>query len=408
MADLSEFVLNEAQNVAQGQYKGFGESVIQGAQLAQQAEAINQKRQMLEQQKAELAKTKLDKFTAYMFKATQQKDPKAKSNYIKAAPQVRDAYGIPASVFSDESIQSMGTSDDDAGRAYTLSLAVQKGDMSAADAIAIYNDPEKRLQVNPTPMELRSGNKEFTVSDAQKTFLDNQAKQAALTAQAQRQDKEIATTGTREIAKKTGEQYAAYQAQGGKAGVEKNIAALDTAIKQLKSGEVRFGTLAKKVPFGSSEDVLSFYDEKAKALVDSVRGSVNMRAALADPNPTEKQINAIMGRTIDPRLSNAENIKKLEDAKRALLSDVSSKEAIFAQHGFMTPSAPQQRQSAPAAASPAPAGGGRPLSELDNPAVAQKLMKAIASNANMLDVLAKRYGVSPTQLQRLLAHPGGK
>jgi hypothetical protein len=166
--------------------------------------------------------------------------------------------------------------------------------------------------------------------------------QMAAEAAAERQGTQIAAAPETEYKKKVADVAANYNTQGGAAGVAKNVAKMRGVIDKLKSGEIELGTLAKNLPFGSTEEALSRIDPKAKAAMDDVRGAINLRASLADPNPTAMQVNSIMSRAFDPRLSNKENIKKLEEAIVELETAAKDREVEFKKFGFAQKAATKQ------------------------------------------------------------------
>ncbi len=179
MADFSEMIISGAQKSVSQSGEGIAENYAKGAQLAIAAEEVAQKKAMLQKQQADLQNTKVEKFTEALFKVQNFKDPAARKNYLKNyLPKVRDMYGL-TDAFSDEALGALNASDEDMGRAYTLNLEVMAGRMQPTEAIAIFNDPLKRADVQSTPPELRTG-KDFTADEAFKTYQDNEAKKAQM------------------------------------------------------------------------------------------------------------------------------------------------------------------------------------------------------------------------------------
>lgn len=179
MADFTEMIIGGAQKSVSQAGSEIADNYQKGAQLALAAEEVQMKKQMLAKQKADLENTKVEKFTEALFKVQNFKDPAARKNYLKNyLPKVRDMYGL-TDAFSDESLGALNASDEDMGRAYTLNLEVMAGRMKPTEAIAIFNDPLKRADIQSTPPELRTG-KDFTADEAFKTYQDNEAKKAQM------------------------------------------------------------------------------------------------------------------------------------------------------------------------------------------------------------------------------------
>lgn len=403
MASLANMLV--AQGLETSKPTSFGDAFKVGADLAMQQEKLKQNQQELNQKLRAAKDAGRDKFVDYLFKAQAIKDPAARTNYMKSAPTVRAMWQVSPEEFSDEAIESLSKSDEDSGRAYTLALDVQNPNspiFGRTDvALQMYNDPQQRILIPVTPPELRAGGEDFNVADAAKNYLNYKGQQEQIAAAKSRQDTEIASTGSKEVAKKTADSYAAYTSNGGRAGLEKNIERYEEAIRKLENNEVVLGTVAKKLPYGSHEAVLSRTDPAAKALFDDVLSGVNMRAALADPNPTERQVEAIKAMTIDGRLSNAANIKKLQTAITAMKKEAADKEKQFQQQGFDVSGG----TSAPRTPPQAVGKSARTLAELDVPAKQEFLRKTIADYPNKLKELAAAYGVTETQFKRLIGVP---
>lgn len=198
MADFTEMIISGAQKSVSQAGEGSAEAYQKGAQLALAAEELQQKKASALNTKAEIRNTQITKFQDYLFKAQEAKDPKAKAGYLKMAPRVRDAYGIEPEVFSDEAIAALG-SDEDSGRAYTLAVAVKDPNSplfgKPEEAMRIFNNPEQRIKVTPTPEAMRVG-EEANISKSASEYLDYQAKQLALKQQEENfTEGQTATTG---------------------------------------------------------------------------------------------------------------------------------------------------------------------------------------------------------------------
>lgn len=383
---LADMLVGSALQGAQNTGAGLANSVHQGANLALEAEKIQQNAMKLQQDKEQLQSAKYEKFMTAL-QHGMKFEGQGRSNYMKSMKTYRDSLGL-TNDFPDEQLSFWTSTPEIMARMNTIIAQVRDGKLSEEQGVAMFQDITTAGDVPPEVMD-----EQTTKLAAAGTT------QVNANAQAARQKTDIESTGQKALATRSAATFDAYNNQGGRAGLDKNIQKYQEAIATLKSGKVKFGTFGKKVPWGSDEDVLARLDPAAKALVDDVRGGVNMRAALADPNPTEKQISQLLGRTIDPRLDNAANIKKLEDSIKAMQQEASTKEAEFQKQGFMS--------TAPAGAG-AQASGARNIHELDDDAKAQQVAAKLQQNPALLPVLAQRYGVTPRQLQRILGIQGGQ
>lgn len=402
MASFAEMIYGTAAQTAAKQGEGLPEAFAQGAQLALKREELANTRAALEKQRQDLELAKDQKILDTIKLATdiQEKDPRAAQMILKnVLPAKVSMYGREQQ-YSPATLELLASSPLARAKAQGLQLELQekvsRGEISATEASkqfgAAVGDPELLLNLDTDKLYEAS---KFATSE------ENQERRTKMMAEAtaQRQEREIESTFRKKVSEKTAATYEAWEAQGGRAGFQKNIGAIDKAIADLESGKVKFGTWDKKIPFGSNEDVLARLDPDAKALVDSVLGAVNMKASLADPNPTQKQIDQILNRTIDPRLNNAANIAKLRAMKAQLTADVAAKERTFAREGA---DLPKRMQGTPQAGEDT-APTGMNLQSLDDPKVKASLKARIAKNPANAPAIAQRFGVSPAQLTKLLA-----
>ncbi len=375
-----------------------------GSQLAQTVENISAQRQKLEQDRQTLEMQKIEK-VASLYETAGKLPPKAQ-NFIYQKVIPNTAKGLGVDKYFPESTQTLLSSDSNAVPYFMAHLREHPEDMSAiltdmtdptGEALAKhFPDIQKFGAAQAINQELHDSMKDLTEAHKFGTSEEGKSYRTKLTADSamgkQIQGQQAAPDV--EYKKKISDIAANYNANGGTAGVQKNVAALDNAIEQLKAGKVNFGTVGKNLPYGSSMDVLARTDPKAKALIDQVQGSVNMRAALADPNPTEKQISMILNRTIDPRLNNDENIKKLEAMKNELQSATSSREDEFRQAGLL----PKRAKSGSGKSS----GGAAPKLPLTPDQVQQFHAVPDTLKGKVLLGLAAKYNMTMDQVKQAL------
>jgi hypothetical protein len=186
MASFAEMIYGTAESVAKDQGAGMSDaikdSVKTSAELALKREELAMAKQKLQGDRAAAQNAGRNQFIDYIFKVQGIKDPTARKNYMKHAPNVRNAYGVPEDEFSDEAIASLGSSDEDAGRAYTLSMDVQNPNSPLFGkpdvALRIFNDPTQRINIPVTPAELRAGGEDFGIADAAKNYLTYKGQEA--------------------------------------------------------------------------------------------------------------------------------------------------------------------------------------------------------------------------------------
>lgn len=345
MATIAEQLLAGYSKVASHETENPGSGLAVGAQIAAHKAQVEQQRAQLELQKQQHEMQKIEKIGSWYETADKMPDGAAKKAFIKNfIPDGINALGMGEKIHPVTQEMLAG----EPGMVPYLKEKIRTGAIKYGDVQEALVNPEKMAELmKGTELEKYGGQEaiksavddyggtldktaQFAASEEGKALRAKEMAQAQLGKQVQGQT----AAPEVEYKKKVGDIMANFNANGGSASVKKNISAFDTAIAQLRSNKVQLGTLAKNLPYGANMDVLARIDPAAKALIDQVQGGVNMRAALADPNPTEKQISMILNRTIDPRLSNEENIKKLEAMKTELQEAAESRQAEARKYGF--------------------------------------------------------------------------
>lgn len=352
MATIAEQLLGQASQ-AVTQTPDLTGSIAKGAQLAQGVEQIRNQRAQIEQAKQELQMQKANSITDTLKIAAQSKDPRLKKFLLsKVMPAKVKALGMDQ-FFTPDSMEMIQTSDEALQKVLGLQLdldaKIRSGEISGAEAYqqaqAILSNPEELAMLDTDQLFAAQ---EFAKSEIGKSYRAEQVARASLGKQIQGQQ----AAGDVEASKDVAKAWNTWETGGGVAAREKAEGIFEDAIKRLREGKVKLGTVGKKVPWlGGREDVLAITDEKAKALLDDIRGGISIREKTGDPNPTQTQIDSIMSRIIDPRLSNAENIKKLETELNAMRADTRNKISTFKRYGHPVtePTAKKAPAKAPAA-----------------------------------------------------------
>lgn len=328
-----------AELMYQSTEKGVAEAqqaTTQAIELGLRAEQLQQSKQELQSQKEQLELQRYETFAQSVEKGYKL-EGQARSNYFKKyLPQRMALLGMGPDKFNP-AVLDMITGDPNSVLAIAQARElVQNGSMTPTQVQQLFVDPEAWAEQAPI------------LIDDYKVALDRKAKveaqEAQLGAQKKRQEERITakaieaetkrkTTAQVAASGKIGAEFSQYT-QGGPAKYEKAIKGYEEVIEDLKTGKVKFGGF-KKLPWMSEEQWLARFDEKAKAAVDKIRANINIRAATGDPNPTAQYINQILSRSIDPALSNEENIKKLQDEVERMKMEERDKVNTYVREGLM-------------------------------------------------------------------------
>lgn len=341
MASFAEMIYGTAEKSIDKSTDGIVEAGMQGAELALKQEQLMQQKAQLQQKKAELENAKIEKFVNAIQAGANYKG-QAKTNYYnKAMPIYRDSLGL-TDQFPDDTIKMIAADDLTMAKFNALASNVRRGDKTAEQAIMELNDPVAFAKVPPEVKE----DLYDQLGDAEKVAVQAESQRNSVMAQNMRQEKDIASTGKKEVAKKVADEYSKYEAVGGAAGMSKAEEALQKAINQLQTGAVTTGGKLENIPYGSSLPVMARLNKPLKTLRDSVLSTQNIKALSGDPNPTQMQIEAIESRILDPMADNQTNIKKLQAELNRIRTERAKKESQFIQQGFMQPQSPQGGKAA--------------------------------------------------------------
>lgn len=398
MADFAQSLLGIASEAQQA--PDIAKSISSGVELAQNLENIQQSRQRLEQAKQQLELQKIEKISGWYESAAKMPEGGARNAFLKNfIPNGINALGMGDKI--DPTVTKMLEAQPSV--VSYLRDKLEKKELDYSKIQVALSDPATMADLmKKTELEkfggeqaLRGALSEYptTLTTAASKGVENQQKyeRAQLVQQGatQRQATEIGSTGKKEVAKKVADIYGAFSAAGGKASAESNLAKMENALAQLESGQVKTGGIAG-ITLGNYDKALAATNPNLKLLIDDIRGGMNLRATLADPNPTERQINAVLSRAIDPALPNAQNIKKLRDSINGLKSELKSKQEEFVKQGLMSPE------------EAANVGGGR--SSFSPSAQQREQFKNLApeEKARALEALAKQFKMKPQEIKKAL------
>lgn len=335
MPSIAEMLVSSGlESSGKTQVDGIG-AVKAGAQLAETIENMKLNRAKLEQTKAEHSLQKYSKVTDLIKIAHESKDPAiANSLWKYAIPKTVKALGAD-DAFTDEFLETAAKSPETREKVLGYQLEIQQkiaagmpATQAVAEVIPTISDPAARAALD-TDRIIKA--QEVRAGEEQMNARNKEIAAATLGRQVQQQS----AAGGVEFDKKLAG-IAATFASKDKNEMQDTLNKAERSIKALESKKVNTGGFLKGLVSKNSL-VQSTLDPDTKALMDDVRGLINIKLSLGDPNPTEKQIDQVLGRIIDPGLSNEKNIQKLKDFINKTRGEINSKQDLFIEKGFMKP-----------------------------------------------------------------------
>ena len=336
MASLSELLLRGSQEAIQSiKPEGIAQPFAQGVGLAQQAEKIKQNRAALEQKKVEMNLNKNLSFMEKYNSVMKIKDKSVRNKVLKSTiPAFRDALGLQ-DTFTDEMIDIMPSEEVQnklEGLRLDLTDRVEKGEISAAQALQEWNSKVRPENIGLLDTESLAVAQKFATQEAG----DIKAAQIAAQTKSEEAQRKEAARGKVKASEALATEFTKFQAAGGQAQLESNLKKLENAAKKLESGEVKTGRLAAFLPGEVGQEVLT---PEVVAIRDDVRGAIQatLRQTLG-AQFTEKEGQAIFNRAFNPRLSSAENARRVNQEIDKIRATINNKVKAFENAGFKTDS----------------------------------------------------------------------
>lgn len=341
MASFAELLTGIASKTAESVGEGINESISRGAQLAQQMQNMQVQRQELEQKKAEAESAKFEKVGGWFETYSKMPEGAAKKAFgRKFIPTGISALGIQDKI--DPNVLEMMTSDPNLSAFLVSEIRNGRMDMSALtrpDKVASmfaksgeqFGDLEKfKAGVSEALPELQEAEK-LSILEIGKSKRVEQGAQFQMGKQVQgqtaapfvEQGKKIADTAANFVTKD-------------KSDIANALDMAERSLNKLENKKIKTGGMLKGLA-GKFETVQASTDPELKALMDDVRGLINIREQLGDPNPTEQQINQILNRIINPALPNEANAQKLRDYIKKRKDSLELQQNEFIKRGFMNP-----------------------------------------------------------------------
>lgn len=160
-------------------------------------------------------------------------------------------------------------------------------------------------------------------------------------------------TGRKAVDTDFAKKYNEYEAEGGKAHIDKNIALIESAIADLEGGKVKTGEGYKQKAVGLlgdkaidtvSPEISKVRDTMRSAIQESLKPILGAQFAMIEGEQ-------IMSRAFNPRLPTEENIRRAKVELEALKSKVASKDEAIdfyrknkTLHGFVPGRIKKQKQ----------------------------------------------------------------
>lgn len=149
--------------------------------------------------------------------------------------------------------------------------------------------------------------------------------------------KALLTPAQESAEKAVGKQIADFDAAGGRPAMEKNLNSLKEVQNEIPNRGV-YDRLTGAA-LGSFPGALGLVNSDEKARRDKARNTANMIAKASDPNPTEKQVEMIMGQIYDPASSNEDNaarISRFLEEQQRKSGQMESASQRYKQTGYAT------------------------------------------------------------------------
>lgn len=368
MASLAQtFIQGAMQQNEAARDPNAGSGFAQGAQIALEAEKLQQQRAQMEAAKQKLEQDKLDKIgAAFNTWSSMPEGPGKKIYGEKFIPNLITAVGYQDKIHP-LNLEIMMKDDQYAAG---ILAGIRSGrytpqQLQDADFVATHaQEIVKGGSAEQISGYVANNPKAVTEAFHQRQDDAQSEKNAHITGQyaAIRQATDIEATGPKEIAKKANDLYVAYEGSGGRSSQQATLDRIDEAISKLESGEIKTGNTLKKaltlVPdIVGGEKIRNLSDSNLKTMNEKILQSINMKAALADPNPADNRVKEVERRmSVDMSLDKDQNIAKLKAARQKHIEDYDNTENLFrkyvrgygAQDKTSAPKAPQDRDAAAA------------------------------------------------------------
>lgn len=313
-------------------------NIAQGAALAKSAQDVVDRRQQLELQKQQHEMSKIEKIAEWYETGAKMDPGPARNAFMNEfipqgisalKPQTPINPIVQKMLSSDPLLAARLISEIRSGNIELSALTDPNAVGQLAQNLKQYGDEQTfKDTVQEYLPELKKAN-EFVTGEEGKAYRAKLAAEAALGKQKQGQE----AAPEVEFNKKLADSAAAFVSKD-KNDLQNTLDKAERSVETLVTGKVKLGGIVKGL-IAKSPTIQASLDPNTKALIDDVRGLINMRLALSDPNPTKEQVDQVLGRIIDPALPNDKNIQKIRDYITKTRGELEAKQKLFIDKGFM-------------------------------------------------------------------------
>jgi len=345
MARLSELMFQSASDQTDPMKVVKGPDIAgayqKGAALAQQKEALIQKKADLQKKAEEVELQKFEKVGGWM------------DTYSKMAE------GPAKKVFGDKFITSGIKALGLEGKIHPLNQEMMIKDSKLAGAItagiregkynvAILGDPEALSAAYPELVkDAAAGDVAALAGEYRETFDKAEAERGQRAAtktnaeimareQSNRAVADDARAGGKKLSEVVATEYGKYASGGGSAAMNGAIENLSEVSKALKTGTVKTGGVSTRIPLFKSDDAQSMLNPEALKLKTQAQSALNsvLRQTLG-AQFTAEEGTRVLNQVWDDRLSPTSNAQKLDRKIKELKSNQANAEAEFKRFGYM-------------------------------------------------------------------------
>ena len=318
-----------------------GDAIAQGVQLAQAQERIDLQRQQLEGQRQLVEAQKDRKIFDKAMNIAKIRNPKMRRVMMKGLEKEAEAYGRPLSPEFVEGFNAIDPSPE------LASQALNEYNAAMEESIQLGRPTERLARARAVVSSTLYGG---DLTELQKIEEQEQRarivqeaaqtrQQTQIQASAAEREREFSRTAQKKLAGEAAKNYAAYKAEGGRAGLEVNLENLEKAVKKLESKEVTTGGISTKVPGLNSDAVQSILNQEMRNVENDARAAIMplLRATLG-AQFTDKEGERIFNTVFDPKAPPKENARRIKNKIKELKATLADKETLFREQGLLTES----------------------------------------------------------------------
>ena len=345
---LAELMFQSASRAIETSKPDLAGAYQRGAQLAQ-AHASHQQKVQEHKDAQDLLGAKEDQFNIKDLETYSKLPPKLRSVYAKQMEAKALERGRPLAPEYIAGLKAVNMDPTEVSKftneyneAFDEAMQLGKPTERLAAARAAVAETAYGGDVVPLTAFEQKEKRARIVAEGQAQRLDTQVRAREAAAQTAFQQ-----TGAKKVATTAATNFTAYQAEGGKAGLNINLRELKGAAKLLESGAVTTGGISTKLPLLKSDEVQSILNQDMRNVQNTARSAIMplLRATLGSAF-TDAEGERIFGTVFDPKAPAKENAKRIRRKIEELEKTIGDKESLFIKEGFMKPGQQKEITSA--------------------------------------------------------------